>query len=101
MSRTRGGTCNSVSRYSRAREAYSELQIQRLNADCDAYLPDVLRACGKQVDESSSLVVLDKVKELFPSTSGSKAVKFVDQHGAGGTRFVDRAGGTQPRSCWL
>ena len=72
--------------YSRAREAYSQLQKERLSADCDAYLPDVLRGCKKVVDESSSFKVLDSVKDLFPSTCQSHAVKFVG--GEGGSSFL-------------
>ncbi|CAD7963561.1 unnamed protein product [Amoebophrya sp. A120] len=63
--------------YDRSRQAYSQLQRERLSADCSYYLPDVLRNPKRQIDEKSNFEIDDRIKALFPTTCQSKAVQFV------------------------
>ncbi|CAD7944656.1 unnamed protein product [Amoebophrya sp. A25] len=62
--------------YDRQRGAYSQLQTERLRADCSYYVPKVLLAPEKTIDEGSGFKISDKIKELFPTTWVDKAVKF-------------------------
>eukprot|EP00392_Amoebophrya_sp_AT5.2_P002204 g2209.t1 len=70
--------------YDRARQAYSQLQRERLQADCNYYLPDVLKKPKKITNEKSDFKIDDRIKALFPTTCQSKAVQFVNAGRSGG-----------------
>jgi len=66
--------------YNRARRAYSDLQRERLAADCANYLPAVLEGRPQVIKKEAvpaSAKDADAIKELFPNTYGTPLVEFV------------------------
>merc|ERR1719291_612677 len=65
--------------YTRGRKAYSDLQRERLNADCSAYLPKVLEGrprLDKKDPVPASAKDADAIKGLFPSIHDQPLVAF-------------------------
>jgi len=65
--------------YSRGRRAYSDLQLERLAADCADYLPDVLKGRPQAIKKEAvpaSAKDAESIKGLFPKTYDTPLVEF-------------------------
>jgi 6-phosphofructokinase 1 len=85
--------CTTPAAYNRARKAYSDLQRERLQTDCQKYLPTVLEGRPEAVKKEAvpaSAKDADTIKGLFPSTYDTPLVEFVK--GA----FADKAAKNSP-----
>ena len=65
--------------YKRARKAYSQLQRERLSADCSNYLPNVLKGLPHATEKEAvpvSAKFAETIKGLFPHTCTEPLVEF-------------------------